>query len=114
MNETRPPSSSAINVTWNLNDLYQGVDDSHIDRDLSTAMKRAETFAAAYRGKIAALRPEDADLVLTAVRELESLSEQMDKPSVFAMLVHSAQTEDPRHGASWPAPGNSAPPSTSI
>ena len=33
------------------------------------------------------------------MREFESLSEQMDKPVIYAMLVHSAQTEEPRHGA---------------
>jgi oligoendopeptidase F len=99
MNESEQPSSSAVNIAWNLSDLYSGIDDPAIDRDLSAAMKRAEGFAAAYRGKIAGLRPDDADLVLTSVRELESLSEQMDKSSVFAGLVHAAQSEDPRHGA---------------
>lgn len=99
MTESQKPSSSAVNVAWNLKDLYQSVDDPAIDTDLATAMKRAEAFAASYRGKIAGLHPEDADLVLTAVRELESLSEQMDKSCVFAMLVHAAQSEDPRHGA---------------
>ena len=99
MNEVHQPSSSAAGVAWDLGDLYRGVDDPAIDRDLAEAMKRAEAFATAYRGKIASLRAEDVDLVLTALREYESLAEQMDKPSVYAGLVHAAHTDDPRHGA---------------
>ena len=98
MNEANQPSSAA-GVAWDLSDLYRGVDDPAIDRDLAEAMKRAEAFATAYRGKIATLGPDDADFVLSAVREFESLAEQMDKPSVYAMLVHSAQTDEPRYGA---------------
>ena len=105
MNEAKQPSSSASGIAWDLSDLYRGLDDPAIERDLAEAMKRGEAFAAAYRGKIAALRPEDVDLVLTAVREFESLAEQMDKPSVYAMLVHSAQTDDPRDAPAGPHQG---------
>ena len=31
--------------------------------------------------------------------ELEGLSEQMDRPAVYAGLLHAAKTDDPRHGA---------------
>src|SRR5437870_727499 len=31
--------------------------------------------------------------------ELEGLSEQMDKPLIYASLVHAAKTDDPRRGA---------------
>ncbi len=40
-----------------------------------------------------------ADVLLAAVSELESLSEQMDRPIVYASLLHAAKTDDPRHGA---------------
>src|SRR5207237_5166301 len=40
-----------------------------------------------------------AELLLAAVKELESVFEQMDKPAVYASLVHAAKTDDPRHGA---------------
>src|SRR5262249_32671657 len=93
------PGSSADGVTWNLADLYDAVDDPRIGRDLDTARQRAATFEAAYRGKIDVPGGPDPDLLLAAVRELESLSEQRDRPAVFAGLLHASKTDDPRHGA---------------
>jgi oligoendopeptidase F len=93
------PSNSAAGVAWNLADLYQNVDDPQITRDLESALKRAQAFEQAYRGKIDVAGGPAVDQLLTAVRELESLSEQMDKPAVYASLVHAGKTDDPRHGA---------------
>ena len=58
-----------------------------------------EAFETAYRGKIATDGGPAPDLLLAALRELESLSEQMDRPAVYAGLLHAAKTDDPRHGA---------------
>jgi oligoendopeptidase F len=93
------PTSSADGVSWDLGDLYANVDDAGILRDLGTALGRAQAFEAAYRGKINSNGGPTPELLLAAVRELESLSEQMDKPAVYASLVHAAKTDDPRHGA---------------
>jgi oligoendopeptidase F len=90
-------SSSADGVSWDLGDLYRGVDDPALTRDLESALGRAQAFEKAYRGKIES--GPSAELLLAAVRELESLSEQMDRPAVYASLVHSAKTDDPRNGA---------------
>ncbi len=91
--------SSADRVAWNLSDLYRRVDDPAIVRDLDTAMKRAQAFESAYRGKIDIPGGPPADSLLAAVREMEGLSEQMDKPIIYASLVHAAKTDDPKHGA---------------
>jgi oligoendopeptidase F len=93
------PSSSADRVAWNLSDLYANVGDPAIGRDLETALKRAQTFESTYRGKIDVPGGPPADALLAAVRELEELSEQMDKPIIYASLVHAAKTDDPKHGA---------------
>jgi oligoendopeptidase F len=100
-NTTTPtrPSSSADGVAWDLRDLYSGVDDPQITSDLHTAKRRAEAFEAAYRGKIAVPGGPPAELLATALTELEGLSEQMDRPAIYASLVHAARTDDPRHGA---------------
>jgi oligoendopeptidase F len=92
-------TSTAANVAWDLSDLYEGIDDLAIERDMEAAKERAAGFETAYRGKIASLTARDADLLLKAVVELENLYELMDKPGIFASLVHAAQSEDPRHGA---------------
>src|SRR5262249_533078 len=93
------PTSSADGVAWNLGDLYAGLDDPQITHDLETALRRGEAFEAAYRGKIDVPGGPPEDVLLAAVREMESLSEQMDKPAIYASLVHAAKTDDPRHGA---------------
>jgi oligoendopeptidase F len=96
---TARPTSSADGVAWDLRDLYAGVDDPAIDRDLDAAATRAAAFESAYRGKIDAPGGPSADLLASAMRELESLAEQMDRPIIYASLVHAARTDDPRHGA---------------
>jgi oligoendopeptidase F len=93
------PSSSADGVAWDLGDLYAGADDPGINRDLEAALERARAFEAAYRGKIDVPDGPPADRLLAALRELERLSEQMDRPAVYASLLHAAKTDDPRRGA---------------
>lgn len=90
-------TSSADGVSWKLGDLYQSVDDAQITKDLEAALARAAKFEQTYRGKIAA--GPSPELLLEAVREIEGLSELMDKPAVYASLVHAAKTDDPKHGA---------------
>lgn len=91
------PASSADGVTWDLADLYHEADDPRIEADLADALRRAQVFEASYRGKVEA--GPSAELLLAAVAELEGLSEQMDKPAVYASLLHAAKTDEPRHGA---------------
>ncbi|MFQ3650431.1 MAG: M3 family oligoendopeptidase [Gemmataceae bacterium] len=88
-------ASSAVNVSWNLSDLYAGVDDPQIDADLNAAHERAIAFEATYRGKVG----QTPAALLTAVTEMESIYEQMDRSASYASLVHAAKTDDPRHGA---------------
>jgi oligoendopeptidase F len=92
-------TSSAAGVAWNLNDLYRNVDDAQITSDLETALRRAQAFETAYRGKIDVPGGPAVELLLAAVCELESLSEQMDKPAVYASLIHAGKTDDSKHGA---------------
>jgi oligoendopeptidase F len=99
MTQTTHHHSSADSVAWNLADLYAGVDDPQIDRDLKSALDRAQEFERSYRGKIDVPQGPPPALLQRALTELESLSEQMDRPAVFASLLHASKTDDPRHGA---------------
>jgi oligoendopeptidase F len=92
-------TSSADGVSWDLADLYCGVDDPQIGHDLDAALRRAQAFEAAYRGKILVEGGPPPDVLRTALEELQGLSEQMDRPAVYAGLLHAARTDDPRHGA---------------
>lgn len=97
MTQASRQTSSADGIAWNLQDLYQGIDDPAINRDLETALRRAQAFETAYRGKIES--GPSPELLLAALQEQESLYEQMDRPAVFASLLHAGKTDDPRHGA---------------
>jgi oligoendopeptidase F len=96
---TPRPASSADGVSWNLRDLYQSINDPRINDDLQTALAEARAFETAHRGRIAVAGGPAPDFLATALRQLEALSERMDRPAVYAGLVHAARTDDPRHGA---------------
>jgi oligoendopeptidase F len=93
-----PKGSSADGVAWDLSDLYSGVHDPRIEQDLESALTRAKAFEAAYRGALDVPGGPPAEKLQTALAELESLFEQMDRPAVFAGLLHAARTDDPEHG----------------
>lgn len=99
MTPATAPRSSARDVTWDLTDLYKGPDDPALEADLTAARSRAVAFESAYRGKVATLTSQQAESLLNAVGELEGLAEQMDRPAVYASLLHAGKTDDPRHGA---------------
>src|SRR5437588_594434 len=99
MNQAQRPTSSADKVAWDLRDLYTDLDDPRLNQDLEQALHRAQAFESIYRGKIDVPNGPPMDFLLAAVKELESLYEQMDRPLVYAHLVHAAKTDEPRHGA---------------
>ncbi len=96
---TATPTSSAAGVAWDLHDLYAGLDDPKIEQDLTRAEQRAKAFEEAHRGKIDVPGGPSTGFLKKALTELESLSEQMDRPLIYAHLVHAARTDEPRHGA---------------
>ena len=63
-------------VRWNLAHLYPDPAEDAIDRDLDDSLRRAEAFAARYRGRIAALPAKE---LAEALDEYESLHDSEDK-----------------------------------
>lgn len=94
-----PSGSSADRVAWDLSDLYAAVDDPRINRDLESALERARAFESAYRGRIQVRGGPTEILLAEALTELESLYELLDKPIIYAQLLHASKSDDPRHGA---------------
>src|SRR4051812_10555862 len=92
---TPAPDSSAKGVAWDLADLYVAVDDPKIDADLEAAHARARAFETRYRGKIAVPGGPPAKELHAALVELEELSEQMDRPMVYASLLHASSSLEP-------------------
>ncbi len=96
---TARPTSSADGIAWNLGDLYQAPDDPALERDQAAALQRARAFEARFRGRILVPEGPAPEILGDALDELEGLAEQMDRPAIYASLLHASKTDEPRHGA---------------
>ena len=76
---------------WNLSDLYQGIDDKQIDKDLESYRKTAMQFAIKYKGKVAEL---DAAGFLKMARECEKRSVLGSKLGIFSYLTMVTQMKN--------------------
>jgi len=84
---------SVRGIVWDLSGLYHGDADPELDKDLDTARERALCFAGSFKGKING-QNLDAQTLLFAIREYESIHEKGMRPCLFAYLYHSADTRD--------------------
>jgi oligoendopeptidase F len=82
---------------WNLADLYGGIDDPQVKRDLDRADAESFAFEQAYKGKLAALADESAPGagLVEAVKRYEALDDLLGRLISFAGLVHAGNTVDP-------------------
>ncbi len=83
-------------VTWNLADLYLGADDPKILGDLRTLGRRAEGFAALYRGRVPELSAAEFGAALTVY---EDIVRDAAFPQAYAQLLFAGDTQNPAHGA---------------
>ena len=82
---------------WNLNDLYSGLDDPAIKRDLDRIDADCIAFEDAYKGKLEAMarQPQDGAGLGEAVRRYEAIDDLMGRIGSYAGLVHAGNTVDP-------------------
>jgi oligoendopeptidase F len=82
---------------WNLNDLYAGLDDPAIKRDLDRADAKCVAFEEAYKGKLAGIAggPQGGAALAEAVRRFEAIDDLMGRIGSYAGLVHAGNTVDP-------------------
>jgi oligoendopeptidase F len=82
---------------WNLNDLYGGLDDPAVARDLDRADADCVAFETAYKGKLAELAaaPKAGASLGEAVRRYEAIDDLMGRLASYAGLVHAGDTVDP-------------------
>ena len=85
---------------WNLDDLYVGISDPALKRDLAAIDRRAAAFEEKYKGKIVALAtgPTGGDRLADAIIDYERLDELIGRVASFAGLVHAGDTSDPVRG----------------
>lgn len=94
--QTMQERTGAEEVRWDLSDLYQGVDDPQIERDIAQTDARADAFAAAYRGRVQSLSAEE---LYRAIAEYEAIVEAANRLGVFAHLLWTTDAANPRYGA---------------
>jgi oligoendopeptidase F len=82
---------------WNLGDLYDGIDDPQVKRDLDRADAESMGFEQAYKGQLAAIaeRPDAGTTLAEAVRRYEKLDDLVGRLGSYAGLVHAENTLDP-------------------
>jgi oligoendopeptidase F len=90
-------SSVAALPEWNLDDLYSGLDDPAIKRDLNRADAECVAYEETYKGKLAeiARAPQAGAALAAAVRRYEAIDDLMGRLASYAGLVHAGNTVDP-------------------
>ncbi|MGH6672733.1 MAG: M3 family oligoendopeptidase [Xanthobacteraceae bacterium] len=97
----RPSQSTSARLgalpEWNLADLYSGLGDPAIKRDLDRVDAECAAFEETYKGKLAEMaRAPDAGAALAAaVRRYEEVDDLMGRLGSYAGLVHAGDTIDP-------------------
>src|SRR5499427_9429058 len=95
--KSRPPSRLGVLPEWNLADLYAGIDDPQVERDVKRAAAESLAFEQVYKGKLAALAegPDAGAVLAEAVTRYEALDDRLGRLMSFAGLLHAGDTVDP-------------------
>jgi oligoendopeptidase F len=87
----RRPGLGAL-PEWNLTDLYSGLDDPAVKRDLDRLDTDCSAFEDAYKGKLDRL---SGAVLGAAVARYEAIDDLMGRLGSYAGLVHAGNTVDP-------------------
>ena len=82
---------------WNLADLYRGMDDPELARDLGRADTLSVDFEHRFKGKLVAMAGEanGGEKLAAAVIAFEELEELLGRIISYAGLLHAGDTLDP-------------------
>ena len=82
--------------TWNLDDLYPGMDSPELRGDLERAVRDAAAFEERWKGRLSEEAAKGANGRLgAAVQEYEALSELCGRLASYGGLLYSGNTADP-------------------
>jgi oligoendopeptidase F len=81
--------------SWDLSDLYPGMDSMELKRDLEWSAQEAKDFAARYETKMAGLSGAE---MAAALARFEKLQEKLGRITSYASLVYSGDQSDPKIG----------------
>ncbi|HKK29667.1 MAG TPA: M3 family oligoendopeptidase [Alphaproteobacteria bacterium] len=81
--------------TWDLTDLYPGMEAPDLEQDFQTAEREAKSFAAKYEGKLSSLSAEG---LAEAIARYEAQDERLSRVMSYAGLLHAGDQLDPTIG----------------
>jgi oligoendopeptidase F len=80
--------------SWNLNDLYQGIDDKKIASDTAEIFTKIDIFCEKYQDKVSKLNSLE---LCKAIEEYEDILEKAAKISTYAYLLHSSDYSNQKY-----------------
>ena len=80
---------------WNLNDLYRGMDDPALQRDLAAGDAECSAFEGAFKGKLADLAAGGGKALAEAVKRYEAIEDRLGRLYSYASLLYAGATTDP-------------------
>ncbi len=91
----RSGAAAGAAPTWDLSDLFAGLDDPAIEVTLAAATTEAQAIAEAYSGTLAERSGDDLAKMLA---RYEALQESIGRVYAFASLNHAANRDDAKIG----------------
>ena len=92
---TREGQHTSDLPTWDLSDLYPGLDSPELQADLDRAEKAAKAFSAAHAGRVAGL---SGKALADAIAGYERIEEVLGRVMSYAQLLFSGDSTDPAIG----------------
>lgn len=79
--------------TWDLNDLYPGLDSAELKRDLTQVGERAAALQKSWKGKVASAAGDD---LAGVIAEYEQLQDLIGRMYSYASLAYAGDMADPK------------------
>jgi oligoendopeptidase F len=94
---SRPKADARLGALpeWNLNDLYAGIDDPALKRDLEQSDADCVAFENDFKGKLAALAAGQGGTLVDAVRRYEAIEDRLGRVYSYASLLYAGDNSDP-------------------
>ena len=84
---------SAQQITWDLTELFQNINDPKINQAIAETTAAANAFEKTYRGKITQLTPED---LLHCLIDVESFEAKFSDLTLYSSLFFAADMTQPQ------------------
>jgi oligoendopeptidase F len=81
--------------SWDLNDLYQSIEDARIEADLAAANDQAVAFEQDFSSRLATLSGAE---MASALQRYEAVEEILGRVMSYAQLLFAADSTNPGHG----------------